>query len=415
MLKRLKVKFIAIVMTLVGLVLVASLAISLYSSYSSQRNIIIGALERNLAGDIDSVPTIGAPQHDREGGGDRGRNMLALGVLVSSDGVILQTSDGGVYINQSVLKSVVSEVLSTSATSGDDAEAHVSWMSRTLADGSVRIAIVDTTDADSAMHELIVRDAQIAAIALLVLFGITYALAAWSLAPVAEAWESQRRFVADASHELKTPLAVILANTEILMKDEAIPAESRRWVESTASEASHMKSLVNDLLQLARADEGAAQIAPESQREDLDLSQIVDVSALEFDAVAFEHGCTIDASIEPDVHVKGDRAWIERLVRILIDNACKYAAPDSAIRLELAREGSKARYSVTNQGDPIDPDDLEHIFDRFYRSDKSRERSESTGGFGLGLAIAKSIAEAHGGTIKAASTKRDGTTFTVVI
>ncbi len=375
MLKRLKVKFIAIVMTLVGLVLVASLAISLYSSYSSQRNIIIGALERNLAGDIDSVPTIGAPQRDREGGGDRGRNMLALGVLVSSDGVILQTSDGGVYINQSVLKSVVSEVLSTSATSGDDAEAHVSWMSRTLADGSVRIAIVDTTDADSAMHELIVRDAQIAAIALLVLFGITYALAAWSLAPVAEAWEGQRRFVADASHELKTPLAVILANTEILMKDEAI----------------------------------------ESQREDLDLSQIVDVSALEFDAVAFEHGCTIDASIEPDVHIKGDRAWIERLVRILIDNACKYAAPDSVIRLELAREGSKARYSVTNQGDPIDPDDLEHIFDRFYRSDKARERSESTGGFGLGLAIAKSIAEAHGGTIKATSTEQDGTTFTVTL
>ena len=396
MLKRLKIKFIAIVMTLVGLVLVASLAISLYSSYSSQRNIIIGALERNLAGDIDSVPTIGAPQHDREGG-DRGRNMLALGVLVSSDGVILQTSDGGVYINQSVLTSVVSEVLSTSATSGDDAEAHVSWMSRTLSDGSVRIAIVDTTDADSAMHELIVRDAQIAAIALLVLFGITYVLAAWSLAPVAEAWEGQRRFVADASHELKTPLAVILANTEILMKDEAIPADSRRWVESTASEASHMKSLVNDLLQLARADEGAAQIAPE------------------FDAVAFEHGCTIDASIEPDVNIKGDRAWIERLVRILIDNACKYAAPDSVIRLELAREGSKARYSVTNQGDPIDPDDLEHIFDRFYRSDKARERSESTGGFGLGLAIAKSIAEAHGGTIKATSTEQDGTTFTVVI
>ena len=102
-------------------------------------------------------------------------------------------------------------------------------------------------------------------------------------------------------------------------------------------------------------------------------------------------------------------------MRILIDNACKYAAPDSAIRLELAREGSKARYSVTNQGDPIDPDDLEHIFDRFYRSDKSRERSESTGGFGLGLAIAKSIAEAHGGTIKATSTEQDGTTFTVVI
>lgn len=415
MLKKLKLKFIAIVMVLVGLVLVGSLAISLYTSFSSQRNIIVGALQRNLEGDIDSVPTIGAAPHDKAEGDGRGRNMLALAVLVSSDGVVLQTSDGGVYINQTALQTVVSQVISSDAASGDNADLHVSWMSKTLADGSVRIAIVDTSDADSAMQDLIVRDAQIAAVALLVLFGITYALAAWSLAPVAEAWEGQRRFVADASHELKTPLAVILANTEILEKDPAIPAESRRWIESTASEATHMKSLVNDLLQLARADEGAAQIAPESQRQDLDLSQIVDGSALEFDAIAFEHGCTIDAHIEPDIHVKGDRAWIERLVRILIDNACKYAAPDSTIRLDLARDGSKVRYSVTNQGDPIAPDDLEHIFDRFYRSDKSRERSESTGGFSLGLAIAKSIAEAHGGTIQATSSKDAGTTFTVTL
>jgi signal transduction histidine kinase len=263
------------------------------------------------------------------------------------------------------------------------------------------------------MQALLVRDLEIVVVGLAVLFAITYALANRALAPVAAAWEQQRRFVADASHELKTPLAVILANNEILEKDGGIPPESRRWIQSTADEARHMKSLVNDLLQLARADEGAVGVASAMQSEDLDLSDMVDRSALEFDAVAFEKGCMIDAQVEPGITMKGDREWMERLVRILIDNACKYCSANSTIRLVLRREGQHVVYSVNNQGPVIDPEDLAHVFDRFYRSDKARSRSDSHGGFGLGLAIAKSTAEAHGGRIQATSTEADGTTFTV--
>jgi signal transduction histidine kinase len=170
---------------------------------------------------------------------------------------------------------------------------------------------------------------------------------------------------------------------------------------------------VNDLLQLARADEGAVGVASAMQSEDLDLSDMVDRSALEFDAVAFEKGCMIDAQVEPGITMKGDREWMERLVRILIDNACKYCSANSTIRLVLRREGQHVVYSVNNQGPVIDPEDLAHVFDRFYRSDKARSRSDSHGGFGLGLAIAKSTAEAHGGRIQATSTEADGTTFTV--
>ncbi|MBP3885739.1 MAG: GHKL domain-containing protein [Olsenella sp.] len=414
MLKQLKRKFIAIVMVLVGTVLVAVLAVSLYSTYAGQRELIVGALNRNLEGKIDSVPTIGmgAPRPDDDTGA-RGRNMIALAVEVSSDGVILETSDSHVYINSSLLNRVVQEALTSDGDFGDDRSIHVSWKSKRLDEGGMRVAIVDTTDADTTMQALLIRDLEIVIAGLAVLFAITYALANWALAPVAAAWEQQRRFVADASHELKTPLAVILANNEILEKDEGIPSGSRRWIQSTADEARHMKSLVNDLLQLARTDEEAAGLASAMRREELDLSDIVDKSALEFDAVAFERGCMIEAQIEPGIKMRGDREWMERLVIILIDNACKYCAPESTIRLSLRREGQHVVYSVNNQGPVIGPEELDHLFDRFYRSDKARSRSQSQGGFGLGLAIAKSTAEAHGGRIKATSTESDGTTFSI--
>ena len=182
-------------------------------------------------------------------------------------------------------------------------------------------------------------------------------------------------------------------------------------MESTADEASHMRSLVNDLLELARADEGASSGA--MHRTDVDFSDVVDSASLEFDAIAFERNCLIETDIEPDIHIDGDPNWIMRLSKILIDNACKYAAPGTTIDVKLSRASGHVTLSVTNQGNVIDPEDLPHLFDRFYRSDKARDRE--TGGFGLGLAIAKGIAEAHGGTISATSTAEAGTTFTVTL
>lgn len=148
----------------------------------------------------------------------------------------------------------------------------------------------------------------------------------------------------------------------------------------------------------------------------MNLSDIVDSCALEFDAVAFDRGVTLDASVEEGIHVQGDREWLGRLAKILIDNATKYARKGTEVKVTLKRTSQHIVLSVNNQGDPIDPEDLPHLFDRFYRSDKARSRGEGEqGGFGLGLAIAKGIAEVHGGTIKATSTKADGTTFTVTL
>nr|WP_239471424.1 HAMP domain-containing sensor histidine kinase [Olsenella profusa] len=247
------------------------------------------------------------------------------------------------------------------------------------------------------------------------LFVVAYLLSGWALRPVERAWEQQRRFVSDASHELKTPLAVILANTQILEADGGVPKEARRWVHSTSEEVTHMKGLVEDLLTLARADEQEAsgtRSAGASQA--VDLSALVSGCALEFDAVAFERGCSIECALADGVTVTGDPEQLRRVVRTLLDNATKYADRGTPVRVGLSREGRRARLTVNNRGETIAPEDLAHLFDRFYRTDDARER-QSSGGFGLGLAIAKSLVESMGGKISARSTDANGTTFEVTL
>ncbi|MDY4014353.1 HAMP domain-containing sensor histidine kinase, partial [Parafannyhessea umbonata] len=203
--------------------------------------------------------------------------------------------------------------------------------------------------------------------------------------------------------------------TQILQRDKALPADSRRWVDSTAEEAGHMKTLVNDLLQLARADESVAGTTGILKRADVDLSDIVSSAALEFDAVAFERGTSVEDSVAEGVHVQGDADWLRRMVRILIDNAVKYAAAGTTVKVTLERRSKGCRLTVNNQGPTIPAEDLPHVFERFYRSDKARTRDGGAGGFGLGLAIAKSTVDAHGGTIQCTSDEKSGTTFTVTL
>lgn len=169
-----------------------------------------------------------------------------------------------------------------------------------------------------------------------------------------------------------------------------------------------MRGLVESLLELARTEEGAGSAR---RNVDVDLSSTVEGEALQFDAVAFEKGCLIETRVEPGVHVMGDPEQLARLTKTLVDNACKYASKDSQVTVTLSRHNGTAQLSVNNLGEPIPEEDLPHVFDRFYRSDKARTRQ--TGGFGLGLAIARGIAEGHGGKISVTSTQQDGTTFSV--
>lgn len=242
----------------------------------------------------------------------------------------------------------------------------------------------------------------------LVLLVIAIAFVRWVVRPVQRAWEQQQRFIADASHELKTPLTVILANTSIVESHPDAPvASQRQWIQSTQAEARRMQGLVESMLQLARLEQAAP--AP---REAVDFSDIAERQALAFEPVAFERGLALESSVEPGLMVLGGPDDLERLCAILLDNACKHGEPGTAIRLFLARSGSHCYLTVRNLGDAIDPKDIPHLFDRFYQTDAARTKEDDTG-FGLGLAIAREIAANLGGTIQAASSPQDGTSFKV--
>ncbi|WP_321971425.1 HAMP domain-containing sensor histidine kinase [Paratractidigestivibacter sp.] len=411
MLDKLRREFTLITFGLSGVVLLIALVMTFVSNVTMQNNVTMSLLNRGLEVGHALNPQMGSK--DREGtvGAD---SMLTVSVDVTPSGIVLNKSESPVGLDEDALDEIVAKAVSGSETSGTNWARHLAWAKKSTVYG-LRIAICDTYSRDVSLIRQGISGVIIFLMSLCALYAVSRALANRSIKPVSEAWDAQRRFISDASHELKTPLAVILANVQILQRSKDMSAEDMRWVGRTADEAEHMKGLVEDLLTLARADEAkAGSVGAAGPMVELDLSEIVDECALEFDAVAFERGCTISCETEPEVMVTGDKQQLERVMNTLVDNATKYAAKDSEVKLSARRDGKKAHVTVNNKGAVIDAEDLAHLFDRFYRTDKARSREE-TGGFGLGLAIAKSIVDAHGGKIWATSDAASGTTFHVTL
>ena len=258
------------------------------------------------------------------------------------------------------------------------------------------------------MRSLILISVLIFILVVLASFIISLFLSKRALAPVQRSWDQQHQFVADASHELKTPLTVILANLGIIKSHSGhTVTEEKKWLDNTEEEAIRMKDLLQDLLFLARDD---ADNAPPAPHVTLNLSQIVWECILSFESVTYEQNTTMSEDIQNDIRISGNEKQIKQLTMILLDNACKYAK-NGSIHVVLKRDHEKAILSIRNSGPVIPKEDLEHIFERFYRANKSRSRD--TGGYGLGLSIAQTIVHNHKGNIKADSTEKSGTTFRV--
>ena len=415
MLKSLRRKLTLAIVLMVGLVLAGALGSSFYSAWSTQRDITLEALDRALVEDVHSLPRMGEGPEVPEDHENRRANVLIISVDLDEDGLVIDSNDTPIIIDSSLLSKVVEQALAAETDYDWDRDLHVAWRRLHRSDGSWRVVIADTSAIDLSMQALALRYMFILLGATLGIFLIAFLLSRWMVQPVERSWEQQRRFVADASHELKTPLAVIMANTQILERGDTVLPEGRRWVKSTADEAAHMKGLVEELLELARTDEVTAGSKDIKNSDPVDFSSLVENAALEFDAVAFERGCTIEDHVEEGIYVKGDQDWLFRLCKILVDNACKYASEGTAITVKLSREAKRCVFEVNNKGAVIDPEDIPHLFERFYRTDKARSRDSQAGGFGLGLAIAEGICTSHGGTISATSTEADGTTFTATL
>ena len=270
------------------------------------------------------------------------------------------------------------------------------------------IAFLDVSGQVQDFERLIITLVIVGIIGELAFLLISIFLARFTIKPVKTAWEQQRQFVADASHELKTPITVILANTGILLKhrDDTI-ASQEKWVDYTKEEAERMKKLVEDMLFLAKSDMAKLPL----EKQEVNFSDLVLNSLLSFESVAFEQGISLEQDIAQDLMLCGNEAQLRQLITILLDNACKYATEDGRVKVTLSNKQEKLFLSVNNTGSYIPKEEQDRIFERFYRADESRVRKE--GGYGLGLSIARSIAAAHKGKLTVASSEQDGTTFTV--
>ena len=284
-----------------------------------------------------------------------------------------------------------------------------------LANGT-RIAFADSKQYFQYLEAILFDGGIFLMLSSVVLWVIMRFLASMCLKPVEKAWEQQKNFIADASHELKTPLTVILTNTGILQshKDESVESQMQ-WIHSTGEEASHMRELVEKLLLLAKTDN----MSRKNLFEDINLSDIVMQSALQFEPVAFEKGVTLVTDIEKNIHIKGEAVALNQIVHILLDNAVKYAGVGGEAVLSLKKRrayhlkrfiGYDIYLSAKNTGTPIPEEDMPYIFERFYRSDKARTAG---GGYGLGLSICKNLASLHGADIDVTSDSENGTEFTV--
>jgi signal transduction histidine kinase len=227
-------------------------------------------------------------------------------------------------------------------------------------------------------------------------------LAGKSLAPVRTAFGRQHAFVSDASHELRTPLTVIRANAEFIQQEQPENAEARDIV----SETDRLSSLVDSLLAVARGQKHA-----NGAMAEVDLGDLIARASASFQPLAAEHGLELSAAAAEGVIVRGDREQLQQVILILLDNAVRYTAEGGRIHLQARRDGNNALVTVHDTGIGIGKDQLERVFERFYRADEARNRQ--AGGAGLGLAIARELVMRHHGRISVESTEGAGSTFTI--
>ena len=244
--------------------------------------------------------------------------------------------------------------------------------------------------------------------AMALVFFISLWLSGLAAKPMEDAMRMERQFTADVSHDLKTPITVVLANSSILKSNPDADARERmQWVESTESAAKKMMTMVEQMLTLSALEAKGHKL----EKIPVSLSSTAERVALELEVLAFERGVTVETEIAENVRVLATEEYAEKICSSLLENAIKYEPDGGSVEPTLTADRKKAILTVRNRGSVISPEDLPHVFERFYRGDKARS---AQGGHGLGLPILKQIVDLLGAEMRAESSKAAGTVFTVV-
>ncbi|MDU4933975.1 MAG: ATP-binding protein [Peptostreptococcaceae bacterium] len=242
-------------------------------------------------------------------------------------------------------------------------------------------------------------------ISLIALLMISIYLTNKSIKPIKDVFDKQKQFIADTSHELKTPLTIIKTNTSLVLSNPEDPVKNQsKWINYINLQTDRMSELVNEMLSLAKLDTDENTLVLSS----INISKIIESM---IDAIIYENGINLYTKIDNDIFITGDKESLKKLFSIIMDNAIKHTNNKGSIHVNLVLDKNTVKLSIKNTGKGISSEHIEKIFERFYRVDSSRVRE--TGGYGLGLSIAKSIVEQHKGNIYAKSTVDKDTTFFV--
>ncbi len=412
MLEKLRVKFIALNVVIAALVLVAAFASIGFLTHQGDVSRLYAALDAKVLHVVnddvrhqsDAPPIIGSYAEDRGP-----ITPIAVYRISTTGSYTLEYSYSSALIPADTAKAAAA-AMETAPDGEGFLEGLALYYSKRSIDAGCIVAFADES-AVAPWQSLALTLAIVGGVTFALLVAIGIAFSRRAMRPVERAWHLQQQFVADASHELKTPLSVIVANNAILAAHPASHvADQMRWIESTRIETRRMQGLIDDMLELARLDDAKSPDVPDVP---FDFSDAVEKRILQFESVAYDHGVEITSSIRPDVFVRGDGERLGRIVSTLLDNACKYASRGGRVNVTLELTKGSAVLSVHNDGTTIPQEEIPRVFDRFYRADKAR--SSDAGGSGLGLSIAQKIIERHRGTIAASSSPVRGTTFTVTL
>ena len=304
--------------------------------------------------------------------------------------------------NKEEILLLASDILNYASSSGELSN-NIRYMRKSIGYSNIRIALVDISAEKQFLSAQLRNYITSGIVAFFTFLILGFAISKWISVPVEKAMIAQKQFIANASHELKTPLTVILSNLGMLDTD-LLDSKDQLRMENIKAEASRMRDLIGNMLQIARYDSALLPV----DHTNVDLSYIVQCGIAIYEPLAFDKGLSITSNIQDGIHISGNEQRLQQLISIFLDNALKYCTPGGAISVTLCYASSKIpQLSVSSQGIPIEKDDLKRIFTRFYRSDSTMSVAD---GNGLGLSIAAQIVEDLNGKIWAESdvdTKRN--------
>lgn len=392
MFKKSKRKIIGALLAVLVILLFGTMCVIYLASYAEMTRENRSLLEQYVSDytleEKTGKPAPGRPEgapHRRPFNPPRLELSTFYSVAVSKNGQILKVDTADVStIEEESLTQLAADIIERGKKSG--VERHLIYQAEDK--GSyILVAFLDNTVMVENVETLISYTLIFGAAALVLLFFLARYLADRIVAPLEESYKRQKQFVSDAGHELKTPVAVVNTNLELLSRQIG----ENQWLSNIQYENQRMSALISQLLDLARTENAAPQM------ETVDLSHLVCGETLPFETVAYENGLVLNSDIEESICMDGNSVQLKQLTSILLDNGIRHSTNGKEVAIRLQKEKNYAILSVSNDGDEIPPEQRNYLFERFYRLDAARAGEDSH--YGLGLAIAKAIVLTHKGTI----------------